>query len=67
MAPVAKKAKKENTEKELETFLFGENDEDLWDTTGHELDDKAVDDDDEGEEEQEEVMHFLMDKKKLHL
>jgi hypothetical protein len=54
MAPVAKKAKKENTEKDLETFLFGEDDQDLWEKTGNELNNDAVDDDEE--EEADEVL-----------
>lgn len=38
MAPLTKKAKKEASEKELEGFLFGDSNEDLWAKTGHELD-----------------------------
>lgn len=38
MAPLTKKAKKEASEKDLEGFLFGDSNEDLWSKTGHELD-----------------------------
>lgn len=38
MAPLTKKAKKEASEKDLEGFLFGDSNEDLWSKTGRELD-----------------------------
>lgn len=57
MSPVNKKAKKESSEKELEGFLFGEDNDDVWDKAGHELDPKLEKSDEEeaSEEEEEEV------------
>jgi hypothetical protein len=40
MSPISKKAKKEASEKELEGFLFGDNEDDMWTHTGQELDQK---------------------------
>lgn len=56
MAPVNKKAKKEASEKELEGFLFGDATEELWNKTGHELDQKVDQqtNEQEGTEEEEE-------------
>jgi U3 small nucleolar RNA-associated protein 18 len=59
MSPISKKAKKEASEKELEGFLFGDNEDDLWTKTGQELDQKPENeqgdensgDDEEGTEE----------------
>lgn len=58
MSPINKKAKKEASEKELEGFLFGDNNDDLWSKTGQELDQMSDNDpveensgDEEGTEE----------------
>lgn len=60
MAPLTKKAKKEASEKELEGFLFGDSNEDLWSKTGHELDqqqqvEETTQPEEEDAEETEEV------------
>ncbi|CAO3648303.1 unnamed protein product [Mucor hiemalis] len=52
MSPVNKKSKKESTEKELEGFLFADNNDDVWDKTGHELDPKLEKSDEEASEEE---------------
>lgn len=53
MSPVNKKAKRESSEKELEGFLFGEDNDDVWDKAGHELDPKLEKSDEEASEEEE--------------
>lgn len=55
MSPVSKKAKRaEQSEKELEGFLFGDDTEELWSKTGQELDQKLDNKDDQLDEEDEE-------------
>ncbi|KAI9470881.1 MAG: WD40-repeat-containing domain protein [Benjaminiella poitrasii] len=66
MAPVSKKAKTEATEKELESLLFGNNADDMWDQTGHELEIKDEETknesgEDEEEEEQDNEEAFFFD------
>ncbi|KAI7881234.1 WD40-repeat-containing domain protein [Mucor mucedo] len=62
MAPLTKKAKKEASEKELEGFLFGDSNDDVWAKTGHELDQtesKKEDQEDEEETEETEQTFFF--------
>jgi U3 small nucleolar RNA-associated protein 18 len=68
MSPVNKKAKREQSEKELEGFLFGDDTEELWNKTGQELDQKLdakdeqndQEDDEDDEEGAEEVGYRIM-------
>lgn len=59
MSPVNKKSKKESTEKELEGFLFADNNDDVWDKTGHELDPKLEKSDEEASEEEGDAEEVL--------
>lgn len=68
MAPLNKKAKKEAAEKDLESFLFGDSNEELWSKTGHELDQPKTtkqneEEEDDSVEETEEVSILTRTKK----